>query len=121
VNRYTPFAREAQETDSGLIRSIVLQEKYDLLVYKRFVRASETLDETQPVLFDKEEAEQGDGKEDGAEKETITHQRNKHKAGRKPLPENLTQEERINDLGEEEKTCSCGTRLERIGETRNLL
>jgi transposase len=96
-----------------------LQEKYDLLVYKRFVRKSETQDKTQPELFDEAAAETEKGKEDGAEKETITYQRNKRKAGRKPLPENLTREERINDLPEEEKTCSCGRRLERIGEDVN--
>jgi hypothetical protein len=93
------------------IKNIVLQEKYDLLVYKRFLRTSETQDETQPALFDEAAAESGTGKEDGAEKETITCQRNKRKAGRKPLPENPTQEERINDLPEEEKTCICGRRL----------
>jgi transposase len=98
-------------------KNIVLQEKYDLLVYKRFVRTSETLDETQPELFDEAAAESGIGKEKGDEKETITYQRNKHKAGRKPLPENLTREERINDLPEEGKICSCcGKPLERTGE-----
>jgi transposase len=59
------------------------------------------------------------GKEDEAEKETITYQRNKHKAGLKPMPENLRREERMNDVPEEEKTCSCGGRLERIGEAIN--
>jgi transposase len=96
--------------------NIVLQEKYDLLVYKRFVRASEKQDETQPGLFDEAAAETGAEKEDGTEKETITYQRNKHNAGRKALPENLTREERINDLAEEEKTCGCGARLEKTGE-----
>jgi transposase len=100
-------------------KNIVLQEKYDLLVYKRFVRTSETLDKTQLALFDEAAAGSGSGKEDDDEKETITYQRNKHKAGRKPLPENLTREDRMNDLGEEEKTCSCGARLERIGEDVN--
>jgi hypothetical protein len=89
-------------------QNIVLQEKYDLLVYKRFVRTSETQDKTQPELFDEAAVETDRGKEDEAEKETITYQRNKRKAGRKPLPENLTREERINNLPEEEKTCSCG-------------
>jgi transposase len=100
-------------------KNIVLQEKYDLLVYKRFVRASETQDKTQPALFNEAAEETGTGKEAEAEKETIIYQRNKRKAGRKPLPENLTREERMNDLPEEEKTCSCGAALERIGEDIN--
>ncbi|MDR0706263.1 MAG: IS66 family transposase [Treponema sp.] len=100
-------------------KNIVLQEKYDLLLYKRFVRSSEIPDKTQPELFDEAQAESGTGKQDERETETITYQRNKHKAGRKPLPENLTREERINDLPEEEKTCGCGRRLERIGEDVN--
>ncbi|MDR0709728.1 MAG: transposase [Spirochaetaceae bacterium] len=63
-------------------------------------------------------AESGAGKEkeDETGKETITCQRNKRKAGRKPLPENLTREEHMNDLPEEEKTCYYGSRLERTGE-----
>jgi transposase len=100
-------------------KNIVLQEKYNLLLYKRFVRTSETQDKTQPTLFDEVAEESGTGKEVDVEKETITYQRNKRKAGRKPLPENLTREERMNDLPEEEKTCSCGARLERIGEDIN--
>jgi transposase len=109
--------RELENTVKRLeFKNIVLQEQYDLLVYKRFARASEKQDGTQPELFDEAAAETGTGKEDEAGKETITYQRNKHKAGRKPLPENLRREERVNDLPEEEKTCRCGCRLERIGE-----
>ena len=80
----------------------MLHEKYDVLVYKRFVRTSETQDKTQPALFDEGVAktEHERGKEDEAENETITYQGNKHKAGRKPLPENLRREERINDVPE---------------------
>jgi transposase len=112
--------KELENTIKQLeFKNIVLQEKYDLLVYKRFVRTSETQDKTQPELFDETVAGAGTGKEDEAEKETITYQRNKRKAGRKPLPENLTREVRVNDLPEEEKTCSCGTPLERIGEDIN--
>jgi hypothetical protein len=65
-------------------------------MYKRFVHASETLDNTQPKLFDEVLAESGTGKKDESEKETITYQRNKHKMSRKPLPENLTWEDRNN-------------------------
>jgi hypothetical protein len=52
-------------------------ESLNLLVYKRFVRTSETQDKTQPELFDETVADAGAGKEDEAEKETITYQRNK--------------------------------------------
>jgi transposase len=111
--------KELENTIKRLeFKNIELQEKYDLLLYKRFVRSSETQDKTQPELFDEAAVESGTGKEkeDETGKETITYQRNKRKAGRKPLPENLTREEHMNDLPEDEKTCDCGARLEKIGE-----
>ena len=43
-------------------KNIVLQEKYDLLVYKRFVRASETQDKTQPRYLTKQWRMPGPGK-----------------------------------------------------------
>jgi transposase len=112
--------KELENTIKSLeFKNIILQEKYSLLVYKRFVRTSERQDGIQPELFDEAAAESGTGKEDESGKETITYQRNKRKAGRKPLPENLRREERIIDLPDEQKTCACGTRLEKIGEDVN--
>jgi hypothetical protein len=40
-------------------KNVVLQEKYDLLLYKRFIRTSDRQDETQPEPFDEVEVETG--------------------------------------------------------------
>jgi transposase len=96
---------------------LILQDKYDLLVYKRFVRSAEQLlaDERQPLLFT-EEAGQHEAKEDAPQEyETITFTRKKG-GGRKPLSANFERRERIIDIPESEKTCACGAVLTRIGE-----
>lgn len=43
----------------------------------------------------------------------------KRKKGRKPLPKNLPRREIIYDIAEEEKQCSCGCQLSKIGEERS--
>jgi transposase len=45
--------------------------------------------------------------------EIPSHKRKK--AGRKPIPNNVPREIIVNDLGEEDKTCSCGCKLNKIG------
>jgi hypothetical protein len=68
--------KELENTIKRLeFKNIVLQEKYDLLVYKRFVRTSEAQDETRLALFDEDAAGIETGKEGEVEKETITCQR----------------------------------------------
>jgi transposase len=52
--------------------------------------------------------------------ETITYDRKKGRAKKKPFPEHLPREEKIIDLPEDEKTCPHdGTRLKEIGEERS--
>ena len=96
---------------------LILKEKYDLLIYKRFARSAEQLleDKKQPLLFTekREMPEENEGKEE--ELHTVKSF-NRKKAGRKPLSANLVRKERIIDIGESEKTCACGADLTRIGE-----
>jgi FtsZ-binding cell division protein ZapB len=109
--------------------NMVLQEKYDLLTYKRFVHSSEqeTGNTAPQSLFD-EEAEKTDA-EAGTpeEKETITYTRKKN-AGRSAtgaLSSFRSARERdaspfdflyeYIDLSEEDKRCACGAEMEKIG------
>jgi len=96
---------------------LILKEQYDLLIYKRFGRSAEQLlaDEKQGLLFSEEAGQPTAEEEPAHELETVRSFARK-KAGRKPLSANLTREERIIDLPEEEKTCACGAVLTRIGE-----
>ena len=95
-----------------------LKEKYDLLIYKRFGRSAEQLllDTKQQLLFT-EETESEKPSETEAEQELQEVKSfTRKKPGRKPLGENLPRREVIVDISEEDKTCSCGARLSRIGE-----
>jgi len=96
---------------------LILQDKYDLLVYKRFARSAEQLlaDEKQPLLFTEEAGQPQAKEETPPELETVTFTRKKG-GGRKPLSANLERRPRIIDIAESEKTCACGAVLTRIGE-----
>jgi transposase len=65
----------------------------------------------QNLLFD--EAETFVDRSDVEVKEVKSY--NRKKAGRKPIPDNIPREEVINDLSDEEKTCSCGCKMQNIG------
>ena len=89
----------------------LLQEQVRLLkalLYGRKTEKSREDNREQSSLFDEAE-------EAVSEKEIIVPAHTR-KLGRKALPKELPREEIIHDLGEEEKQCSCGSRLSRIGE-----
>jgi transposase len=96
-----------------------LKERYDLLIYKRFVRTSEQLllDNKQPLLFDLEEEKKEVAEEaTESEEETEVKSYKRKKPGRKAIDPNIPRVERIIDIPETEKTCGCGTDLSKIGE-----
>ena len=97
-----------------------IKERYDLLVYKRFVRSAEQLpnEEKQLLLFvtEGEETACKDEQEDPAAEQLEVKSYKRNKPGRKPLDPSLPREEKIIDIQESEKICSCGTKLTRIGE-----
>ena len=66
----------------------------------------------QKSLFDMPEPE--DVADQTEEIEVKPHKRSK--PGRKPIPEDIPREEVVIDIPEEEKTCTCGAELVRIGE-----
>jgi transposase len=114
--------RELQKNFEARIKEsehkyLVLQERYDLLLYKRFARSAEQMrsDTGQQLLFAAEEETAGKAAEEETEHETIKSYTRK-KPGRRPLDPNLPRVERIVDIPESEKTCACGAELTRIGE-----
>lgn len=98
------------------VRYEVLDEKYRLLLFKRFARSSEQ-DSSQQQLFEEAEqtAEAESESEDTAETVTVTgYQRSKK--GRKPIDETVPRTEYVHDIDKSEKQCACGHEMVRIGE-----
>jgi transposase len=96
---------------------LALEERYYLLIYKRFARSAEQLraDEKQPLLFAPETGPAEAPPETGRE-ETTPVRSHGRKKGRKPLDPKLPRIERVVDIPETEKTCACGSGLTKIGE-----
>jgi transposase len=113
------LVRQLQYDNVLRSRAEVLEDELRLLRHKLFGRQSEQLsaeDLRQASLFDEAEwiSEQETGKPPETTIEVSAHRRRKR--GRKPLPADLPREEVLHDLPEEEKNCSCGQPLVRIGE-----
>ena len=94
-----------------------IKERYDLLVYKRFVRSAEELiDKSQQLLFNNEgEQFKPSLKAMPVEVEEVKSY-NRKKRGRKAIDPNIPRTEKIIDIPESEKSCACGADLTRIGE-----
>lgn len=88
------------------------EEQIRLWKQRQFGKKSETSESLQLSLFDDLEEEENPE----VETETITYTRNKKTIGRKIDTSKLPRERCIHDLPEAEKQCSCGQRLEKIGE-----
>ena len=95
-----------------------IKERYDLLLYKRFMRSAEQLpaDGNQPLLFTVEVEEPSRSEESETEEKTEVASHQRKKPGRKPLDPSLPREEIIIDIPDSEKTCACGATLTKIGE-----
>src|SRR5215469_12924467 len=93
---------------------LLIKERYDLLIYKKFARSAEQLADGLPSLF-AEEPEQPITPEPETEKQEIkSYTRNK--PGRKPISPAIPRKEEIIDIPESEKICACGCKMTRIGE-----
>ena len=97
-------------------RAAALEEQLRLLRNKIFGRRSEQMSaEEQERLFSETELPPPTLQQPEASVEVAAHRR--AEPGRKPLPGDLPREEVVQDIPEEEKTCSCcGAPLVRIGE-----
>ena len=103
-------------------KSELLQEELQLLRRKIFGRSSERFsdeDTLQGRLFDAAEAEDQQEQQSPDDESIVVTEHRRRKGGRKPLPADLPREEVIHDIAEEEKICSCGCSLVRIGEEVN--
>jgi transposase len=98
-----------------------IKERYDILIYRKFVRSAEKfLDETQQLLFVEETVETEAVEKDDTEEETTEVKSYKRKKpGRKAIDPSIPRIEKIIDIPEEEKTCACGSNLTKIGEESN--
>lgn len=94
-----------------------LLEQIQILRTARFGKKTEKYSDAQLGLFDEAELEESI-KEPEDELETVTITRKK-KPARKSLPKSLPYIEKIHDLTDEEKKCSCGCELTHIGDERS--
>jgi transposase len=114
------LVRQLQHDNSVLRgKTEVLEDELRLLRHKLFGRRSEQYSAEelrQASLFDEAEWISEEQKRKPLETtiEVSSHRRGKR--GRKPLPADLPREEVLHDISEEEKICSCGEPLVRIGE-----
>jgi len=104
--------RERYEKENDLLR-----EQIRLLRAQLYGRKSEKVipaDGPRPLpLFDMPEPE---GLEKEPEEEIQVPGHTRKKRGRKPLPKDLPRIDKVHDIKEEDKVCSCGCELKRIGE-----
>lgn len=107
------MSRLENENKAWEIKYQALEEKYRLLIYKRFCKSSESLDRDQLQLFDETITEQDEAE---PESEQIVSSHTRKKKGRKLLDETLPRKETIIDIPEHEKGCNCGCLLVKIGE-----
>ena len=91
-----------------------LKERYDAIMYKKYVRSAEEIlarDRQQPLFTEEEESLP---ETENEEQEIKSYKRKK--GGRKPLDPHLRRVEKVIDIPEEEKACACGAQMTRIGE-----
>ena len=120
--KYQQLETRNRELETSLqeyqFKYLEIKERYDLLIYKRFVRSAEQIlaDEKQPPLFTEGAGSAKEGKEAGQEELAEVKSHSRKKPGRKAIDHNIPRVERIVDMPEEEKTCACGAILTKIGE-----
>ena len=130
VNDYKAIIDELRAQNAACLATIakkdeeidLLRAELRLLKHKLFGSSSEKkaapIDEDQGLLFDIPKVEPLDDEDRESEDDELqtvaAHTR--RRTGRKPLPSDLPRVEIIHDIADDEKTCACGTELERIGE-----
>ena len=96
------------------IENTILNERLNLLLYRRFARSAERLPEGQGELFTEAESKVPIDEVENEQVDVPAHRRSKR--GRKPIDEKHPRVEILHDIPENEKQCGCGHELERIGE-----
>jgi transposase len=98
-----------------------LEHRLDLLLRNRYGSKSEKInpEELLPQLRDLFEPSPSEQKVEPVKTETITYERRASGHGRHEIPAHLPREQKIYDLDESQKTCSCcGEPLQRIGQDK---
>ncbi len=95
-----------------------LEERIRLLQNELFGRKSEKRypDDHQQLPIFEQPPDPTDAEHPAPAKTIVVAQHQRVKVGRKPLPEHLPRIEVIHDIAEEEKICTCGAVLTRIGQ-----
>ncbi len=98
----------------------LLREQIALLRHQMFgkksERQTEDADPSQQLLFPLEENEEAKDESEIEHDTVIIKEHERKKKGRKPLPVDLPRNIIVHDIPESEKQCSCGNKLEVIGE-----
>ena len=126
INKLQTRIEEIQNQYESSLNNIIelknqyleIKERYDLLVYKRFVRSAEEVigDKSQQLLFGNEgEQIKPSLKSNPGEVEQVKSYSRK-KRGRKAIDPHIPREDKVIDIPESEKRCACGAELSRIGE-----
>ena len=118
----TDFERQIHKLKNEAVhfelKYLEMKERYDLLVYKRFMRSAEQdpVDVKQQLMFTPEtepvEMEPCEKEEEKTEVKSYT----RSKRGRKPINPDIPRIDKIIDIPDEEKKCACGAEMKRIGE-----
>ena len=119
LERQTETLREQHAAVSEHVQTLqtentILNERLNLLLYRRFSRSAESVPEGQNELFAEAESEAAAEEVEEGYVDVPAHRRSK--SGRKPIDEKHPRIEIVHDIPEEEKQCGCGHELQRIGE-----
>lgn len=97
------------------------KEQFKLASQRQFGHSSETSHSLNLSLFDEAMSDSEADHQVAANKnETITYSRKKKSVGRQIDLSRFSKEQRIYDLKEKDKTCSCGHLLEKAGEDSSI-
>jgi transposase len=105
------YERQNTELKNNVIeyhnKYLEIKERYDILVYRKFVRSAEKfIDETQKLLFTENAEKTETIEEEDIEETTEVKSYKRKKPGRKAIDPSIPRVEKIIDIPEEDKICS---------------
>jgi transposase len=97
------------------------KQQFKLSNQRQFGKSSETSASVNLTLFDEGLSDnQADEQGESTKNETITYTRKKKSIGRQLDVSKFPKEQKIHDLAENEKICSCGNQLTKAGEDSSI-
>jgi transposase len=123
INYVEEIKKEFENTIIELKKSYenqiyVLKQEIQILRHHRFGRSSETFvyNKDQKLLFDDEKEKPLTVKQDKEPETEKIKSYERRKKGRKAIADSVLREVQTIDIPEEEKICSCGCKMSKIGE-----